>query len=1541
MDIGTLTGEIELEDQLSDKLTLIAERVRHWADEFQGRLKPIALGVAAVASAVALLATGIVALGSKGSVINGVEEAFDRLARAAGSTGEAFLAGLNEGVKGTVDSLQLMQSTMRLLSSGVKLSADDMKTMGAAARAMGKATGTDAAGGLQTLSSALLTGRTRALSMAGIVVNLKEAEEKFAASLGITRDALNEAGKLEAHRIGMLDAMRAYVDRLGVSQLSFKERLQQANVAIGNWFDNLAKGVDKSPAVARAFDAIEGAIAKAFGGDSKKLLDAFLSGIDSFANFIADVVPPIIIGLGKVKDAAIALWNWLSDLSERLGITGGIVAAARTAWNFLTGAFYLVRDAVNAVIRAWQSMPDWLQRLTVRSVELGLGLTAASYAIGAMSTPIKSMVSNIDLAINIIGNLTGAIYSLHSLLPLAAASMRNFVTSVALVYTLGGVTAVLDAIAAGLVALVGAPVLIAAGLVALALAVYRVSAAVQEWQKGDRTFFGKGGVFWDNSIIGRMLGMSRAIQEIGDYSQAATPKITGLENSLAALGDSAASRVVPLREMNSTIMALAELGALPFKAIQQVADAIRDVPADELPPALRAIQESFANVAKAARDASDFTDFGEKVRAFAAGLRGTDLKSAADVWVAAVEGLRGKLSGLTSKEIAQYDEALRAIIDKERALGNTGLEQHYEKIRNAMHAALGTPDMLRAYALEKDAVVGLNMEMAAYLGRIETEVPRSTRLFMDMAHIEGTAFEGITERARKVLPGFVAIGDAAEELLRKLREIESVGKGPVAGFSLSSETVSALQSIGMKSTEIDDLLIRLGMAKKKEDEFNSGLEKLSTGLTQMAQVAGKSFGNVLRGLSQIVVGINAFRTSVGALHQSIDALGKAKSLGETFKAGIGAASSILGMVSAGISIGSAIIKGIASAFVTPEWKKIQKDIGRDLGVTITEELARTIEGSEKEIGEAIAKAAIPGFEELPRRVQNLLAKGIGKEHRVEARVLSLDQIIEQAGGINTENIDKFTAAVRDAFVFLDKGTLTAAQATSVLDKNFKALADHYVENGQLISKQLLEIISLNDRTGTNSKAINEFVTGQVKNAVDGISSFLKVGADAGKKLRDINDELAKSGKSATEEQQKQIDSLQKTVDVMGVSGQAAASGFGAALTGSFLELIHRGASVSEAVAAVKDGVQSLAQQLDGTGLTGGAAFERLQAMVALASDEIAGPAIDGVNSLGQSLMGLHNAGILNQEMFGGLTTQIADTFNSLVVQGYDGTQALALMQPTLQTIWELQTDFGLSVDDTTQAMLDQAAAQGLIGEGMKDTNEKILDVLTAIAKVLGADLPASAAQAKTAMDKLKAPTDVAEDSAGGLQDAMDKVTEAAQAAADKYKDTLTPEALDSFNRAQQAAGEAGGLIHSIFDDMHFVIPIDFDVHSPNINPGGGYAGGLVTTSGITPYLASGAEVMPGPRGTDTAGPFWLTPGERVLSVSQNREYERGDSKEQAKEGETMVVNLTIPVYALDAESVRTAVTKPGGIADLIIDETSRDKRGRGTRMRRGLQRVGA
>jgi TP901 family phage tail tape measure protein len=174
---------------------------------------------------------------------------------------------------------------------------------------------------------------------------------------------------------------------------------------------------------------------------------------------------------------------------------------------------------------------------------------------------------------------------------------------------------------------------------------------------------------------------------------------------------------------------------------------------------------------------------------------------------------------------------------------------------------------------------------------------------------------------------------------------------------------------------------------------------------------------------------------------------------------------------------------------------------------------------------------------------------------------------------------------------------------------------------------------------------------------------------------------------------------------------------------AFAGLLAGGASIPEAIAQMGDGLAHIQELMakSGEGATGPLA----QILNYQAISEAHAGLFELLSGVDDMIVGLGNSGMLTQERFAALGMTITQAFGQLTAQGVAGTTAMEMMQPQLQKLWEAQQTFGLKTDAATQALIDQAVTQGLVGQNMKDVNSQILDVLTAIAKVLGAELPAA------------------------------------------------------------------------------------------------------------------------------------------------------------------------------------------------------------------------
>jgi predicted RNase H-like HicB family nuclease len=193
-------------------------------------------------------------------------------------------------------------------------------------------------------------------------------------------------------------------------------------------------------------------------------------------------------------------------------------------------------------------------------------------------------------------------------------------------------------------------------------------------------------------------------------------------------------------------------------------------------------------------------------------------------------------------------------------------------------------------------------------------------------------------------------------------------------------------------------------------------------------------------------------------------------------------------------------------------------------------------------------------------------------------------------------------------------------------------------------------------------------------------------------------------------------------DIVGVflTTQAQATGLGAAVAGTFAEMISRGSTFAEALAALKDPIAVMEQQLNAKGFSGGSAFNLISSMARVAGDAITGPLVNGITGADSALRGLHNSNILTEDSFAAIALTGTQAYQSIIAtlpaDDINGKMAaLTMMQPELQTIWKLQKDHNWAVDEGTQALINQAVEQGIVGDNAMTDAEKQTKALQTIA----------------------------------------------------------------------------------------------------------------------------------------------------------------------------------------------------------------------------------
>lgn len=368
---------------------------------------------------------------------------------------------------------------------------------------------------------------------------------------------------------------------------------------------------------------------------------------------------------------------------------------------------------------------------------------------------------------------------------------------------------------------------------------------------------------------------------------------------------------------------------------------------------------------------------------------------------------------------------------------------------------------------------------------------------------------------------------------------------------------------------------------------------------------------------------------------------------------------------------------------------------------------------------------------------SLLGKLFGGNKELKQARATRDEIIAQAGGLAELqkqaasagfSLDKFMSARKESQVKAEIEKLNAAlKATQERLQKLASDLASLSSRGGLVTPDLLKRLMADSGREEMQQALGEFARTETERAASGLSGAvlargetMRLLAEAQKQVADLEasggsgEEFALQLKDAHEQAEK----LRQQLEAMPLTA-AGAQAFGAGLAAAFAGLVEGGASPLVALQQIGPAVTSLGEQLTAAGLSGGPAFAQLASMAAVATDAISGPAVAAVASLGEAMTGLHNTGWLNQEMFAGLASQVSATFAALQAQGKGGDDALRLMQPTLQKIWQLQQDFGYEVDDATKALMDQAEASGLVGDKFRPAADQMVSAIKGMTDRLG------------------------------------------------------------------------------------------------------------------------------------------------------------------------------------------------------------------------------
>ena len=164
------------------------------------------------------------------STLTQVRSGFDNLTAGIGGSTET-LAKLQEATNGTVDSIELMTQANNAMLLGIFDNNDQMAEMFDVAQRLGAALGRDTTFGVESLVTGMGRQSKLMLDNLGIMVDVEEANKRYAKELGKSTNRLTDQEKKQAFNNETMRQAKLLVADLGEEQLTTADRINQLRSA--------------------------------------------------------------------------------------------------------------------------------------------------------------------------------------------------------------------------------------------------------------------------------------------------------------------------------------------------------------------------------------------------------------------------------------------------------------------------------------------------------------------------------------------------------------------------------------------------------------------------------------------------------------------------------------------------------------------------------------------------------------------------------------------------------------------------------------------------------------------------------------------------------------------------------------------------------------------------------------------------------------------------------------------------------------------------------------------------------------------------------------------------------------------------------------------------------------------------------------------------------------------------------------------------------------------------------------------------------------
>jgi TP901 family phage tail tape measure protein len=495
-----------------------------------------------------------------------------------------------------------------------------------------------------------------------------------------------------------------------------------------------------------------------------------------------------------------------------------------------------------------------------------------------------------------------------------------------------------------------------------------------------------------------------------------------------------------------------------------------------------------------------------------------------------------------------------------------------------------------------------------------------------------------------------------------------------------------IKSILKGRTALGDLIITLRAVQQI-------LSSLSSALRGLVQDLGITEGAIYR-FAEV---LDALSEGVNGVVQGLEAI----QIASTMSGALASLAKVAGVIGIIISVVVTLIKVFNALFgkkQQTEAEKMAEAIGK-------------VQRQFKYLGR-MSDSVAQRFVELSKKVGE-----------ANAKLLLLGDIMRDVG-IDSANFELFMVDLMESLVTMAKAaadpwsayTTSMEEMSEAIGSAFSEMIKYAERWGREGDKWLVSFIQKVRELGLSIKEVDDYVYEWLDTASEGLLTLINSINPLGKSMAEMQDELAGYYKELAEVKFTNIDRAEELLKSIEETNQAIADfttnleANQAALRRAtvlaltvFNAMLAQGRSLYEVVEAMREPLTALRDKYRQLGMEGDASVAALLKIIDVvdANKEL----FEAIEANRQILLALGNTGFLTQEAIGAVAENAKSFYDKLIAAGIDSQTALQMISPTLADLVYYAAQYGITLDDATLALIEQAKEAGVYHDKVKTVQE--------------------------------------------------------------------------------------------------------------------------------------------------------------------------------------------------------------------------------------------